>query len=110
MESRTDTDCVPAPFCREDLKALIDAILEGPHSAISLSHLLLAFRTAIDSGLTGINHARNALNDAIDFVYLHSPEHIAALDLYRQYIAGELLVNDEPLRLINAAKERSKSR
>jgi hypothetical protein len=109
MESQTDTDCV-APFCREDLKGLIDAILEGPHSAISLGHLLLALRTSIDSGLAGINHARNALSDAIDFVYLHSPEHAAALTLYRRYVAGDLLVNDEPLRLINAAMERSQTR
>ena len=108
MDTSTNTDV--APFCREDLKVLIDSILlPGPHSAISLGHLLLTFQTSIDSGLNGINLARNALSDAIDFVYLHSPEHVAALNLYRQYLAGELLVNDEPLRLINDAIKRNQS-
>jgi len=108
MDTSTDTDV--APFWREDLKALIDSILPpGPHSAISLGHLLLTFRTSIDSGLTGINQTRNALSDAIDYVYLHSPEHAAALNLFRQYLAGELLVNDEPLRLINDAIKRNQS-
>lgn len=108
METQSHVDV--APFCHEDLKALIDAILQpGPHSAISLGHLLLAFRTSIDSGLNGINQTRKALSEAIDFVYLHSPEHAAALNLYRQYLAGELLVNDEPLRLINDAIKRNQT-
>ena len=111
LSMESDAISAAAPFGREDLKALIDAILEaGPHSAISLGHLLLAFRSAIESGLSGINQARNALTDAIDLVYLHSPEHAAALNLYRQYLAGELLVNDEPLRLINDAIERNRPR
>jgi len=106
MGTGSETDL--AAFCREDLKALIDAILQpGPHSAISLGHLLLAFRASLDSGLSGITEARNALSEAIDFVYLHSPEHAAALNLYRQYLAGELLVDDEPLRLINDALKRN---
>ena len=108
MDTQSHVDV--APFCQEDLKALIDAILQpGPHSAISLGHLLLAFRTSIDSGLNGINQTRKALSEAIDFVYLHSPEHAAALNLYRQYLAGELLVNDEPLRLINDAIKRNQT-
>lgn len=108
METRNNIDV--APFCREDLKALIDAILQpGPHSAISLGHLLLGFRTSIDNGLNGINETRSALSEAIAFVYLHSPEHAAALNLYRQYLAGELLVNDEPLRLINDAIKRNQA-
>lgn len=113
MEVTEDNDSIEMSslFCRDELEMTIANILEGKaDSAIFLGHLLLAFRTAIDRGLSGINRTRETLTETIDLIYLHSPEHLAALSLYRLYLAGELLVRDEPLRLINDAIERTNSR
>jgi hypothetical protein len=40
-------------------------------------------------------------------IYLNSPEHDAAINLYRLYLEGELRPGDEPLDLINAAINRT---
>jgi hypothetical protein len=98
-------------FEREDLASDIELILKGDsHSPEALARLFVSFRQAIDSGLYGINQTRSALVIAIELVYLHSGAHVAALDLYRLSLEGELKFEDEPVNLINAAIERSTAR
>jgi len=70
----------------------------------------MGFRQAIDSGLRGINETRKALAEAIDLIYLYSPEHDAAINLYRLHLEGELKPNEEPLELINGAIGRTTTR
>ncbi len=98
-------------FEREDLALTIDLILAGDKDApLLLGQLFVRFRQAIDSGLYGINQTRQALANSIELIYLHSPVHQAALNLYRLSIEGQLNVQDEPLEVINAAIQRTTSR
>lgn len=98
-------------FNREGLEVTIDLVLNADeHAPHFLGQLFTSFRQAIDSGLQGIIETRKALADAIDLIYLHSPEHDAAINLYRLHLEGELRPDDEPLDLINAAIERTTSR
>jgi hypothetical protein len=98
-------------FDKEDLALTIDLILEGDeHAPLLLAQLFVSFRQAIDSGLHGINQTRQALANSIELIYLHSPAHQAALNLYRLSVEGELRVEDEPLKVINAALQRTMSR
>ena len=98
-------------FEREDLALTIDLILKGDeHAPLLLGQLFVSFRQAIDSGLHGINQTRQAFVDSIELIYLHSPVHQAALNLYRLSVEGQLKIEDEPLELINAAIQRTVSR
>lgn len=96
---------------REDLALTIDLILEGDeHAPLLLAQLFVSFREAIDNGLHGINQTRQALANSIELIYLHSPVHQAALNLYRLSVEGQLKFEDEPLEVINAAIQRTTSR
>ena len=100
-----------AYFDREGLELTIDLVLNADeHAPHFLGQLFTSFRQAIDSGLHGINETRKALAEAIDLIYLHSPEHDAAINLYRLHLEGELKPDDEPLDLINAAIHRTTTR
>ena len=100
-----------AYFDRESLELTIDLVLNADEQAPHfLGQLFTSFRQAIDSGLHGINETRNALAEAIDLIYLHSPEHSAAIDLYRLHLEGELKPDDEPLKIINSAITRTTTR
>ena len=100
-----------AYFDREGLELTIDLVLNADeHAPHFLGQLFTSFRQAIDSGLHGINETRKALAEAIDLIYLHSPEHAAAINLYRLHLEGELKPDDEPLDLINAAINRTTTR
>ena len=95
-------------FDRDDLAADIGSILSGePDAADALARLFDSLRQAIDSGLSGINQTREVLLTAVELAYLHSGAHASALRLYRLSLAGHLKVQDEPVRLINAAIARS---
>ncbi|HXI26506.1 MAG TPA: hypothetical protein VNG71_21810 [Pyrinomonadaceae bacterium] len=95
-------------FDHEALALTIDLVLNADeHAPHFLGQLFTSFRQAIDSGLQGINETRRALAEAIDLIYLHSPEHDAAINLYRLHLEGELKPDDEPLDLINAAIKRT---
>lgn len=102
-------DSEPGPlFDREDLAAEIKSILSGgPEAADVLARLLDSLRESVDNGLAGINQVRAALVTAVELAYLHTGAHAAAVRLYRLSLAGHLKVNDEPMRLINAAIGRS---
>jgi len=100
-----------AYFDREGLELTIDLVLNADEQAPHfLGQLFTSFRQAIDSGLHGINETRKALAEAIDLIYLHSPEHDAAINLYRLHLEGELKPDDEPLEMINAAIDRTTTR
>ena len=100
-------DCKPL-FEREELAADLELILSGdPSAADKLARLFDSLRQAMDSGLHGINEVRRVLLTAVELAYLYTGAHASALKLYRLSLAGHLKVNDEPVRLINAAIERS---
>jgi hypothetical protein len=100
-----------AYFDREGLELTIDLVLNADdHAPHFLGQLFTSFRQAIDSGLSGIIETREALAEAVDLIYLHSPEHAAAIDLYRLHLKGELKPDDEPLEMVNAAISRTTAR
>ncbi|HVF50084.1 MAG TPA: hypothetical protein VNA19_08355 [Pyrinomonadaceae bacterium] len=93
---------------RESLAESIESILSGEAGAAdALAGLFVEFKQAIDGGLKGINRAREALLEAVELAYLHSRAHEAALRLNVLSQEGQLKVADEPVRLIEAAIERS---
>ena len=95
-------------FAREELASDIASILKGDeYSSEALAHLFIALRDAIAGGLEGINRASDTLRAAVELTFTHSRAHAAALRLYMLSQEGQLKVTDEPVRLINAAIERS---
>lgn len=93
---------------RETLAINIGYILNNdPHAPDILAGLFVELGQAIDGGLEGITRVRNTLTTAIEIAYLHSSSHVAALKLYRLSQEGQLKVEDEPVRLISSAIERS---
>ncbi|HKP71797.1 MAG TPA: hypothetical protein VJT82_02600 [Pyrinomonadaceae bacterium] len=95
-------------FDRETLANSINYILANDADAPdALARFCVELRQAVESGLDGINRARNTLAAAVEHVYLHTQAHDAALKLYRLSHEGRLKVEDEPVRLIGAAIERT---
>ena len=95
-------------FPREELASDIASILKGnAHSPEALAHLFIIFRQAIADGLEGINRTSDTLAAAVELTFIHSRAHAAALRLYLLSQEGQLRVEDEPVRLISAAIERS---
>ncbi len=95
-------------FSREELASDIASILKGDaDSPEALAHLLIAFRQAIAGGLEGISRASDTLAAAVELTFTHSRAHAAALRLYLLSQEGRLRVEDEPVRLIRTAIERS---
>src|SRR3712207_2513270 len=93
---------------REELAADIASILRGDaHSAEALAHLFINLREAVAGGLEGISRTRATLLAAVELTFPHSRAHAAALGLYVLSVEGRLRVEDEPVRLIGAAIERS---
>ena len=92
----------------EELASDIASILKGDaHSPEALAHLFIIFREAIVGGLDGINRTSDTLAAAVELTFTHLRAHAAALRLYLLSQEGQLKVEDEPVRLINAAIERS---
>jgi hypothetical protein len=95
-------------FALEELASDIASILKGDeHSPEALAHLFIILREAIAGGLEGINRAHGTLAAAVELTFTHSRAHAAALRLYLLSLEGRLKVEDEPVRLISAAIERS---
>lgn len=95
-------------FTREELASDIASILRGDeHSAEALAHLFIILREAVAGGLEGINRTRATLGAAVELTFTHSRAHAAALNLYVLSMEGRLKVEDEPVRLIEAAIKRS---
>ncbi|HLM55431.1 MAG TPA: hypothetical protein VK422_04840 [Pyrinomonadaceae bacterium] len=86
----------------------IASILRGDaHSAEALAHLFIILREAIGGGLEGIIKTRDTLAAGVELTFTHSRAHAAALALYVLSVEGRLKVEDEPVRLIDAAIKRS---
>jgi len=95
-------------FAREELASDIASILKGDeYSAEALAHLFIILRGAMAGGLEGINRASETLGAAVELTFAHSRAHGAALRLYLLAQEGRLKAEDEPVRLIGAAIERS---
>lgn len=95
-------------FPREDLASDIAAILRGDeHSPEALAQLFVTLRDAVAEGLEGINRASATLAAAAELTFAHSRAHAAALRLYVLSQEGRLRVADDPVRLLDAAIERS---
>ena len=108
MEGSSSCGGLSLGFDREDLARSLELILTGDeHAADILARLLDSFRQAIEGGLQGINEVRKALSVAVEISYLYSQAHAAALNLYRLSVEGQLKVEDEPVRLIDAAIKRN---
>jgi hypothetical protein len=90
---------------REWLAGAVERILGG--DADALAGLFVEFRDAIDARLRGIEKAREALAVGVELAYLHTRAHAAARELYVLSQEGRLRVEDEPVRLISVAIERS---
>lgn len=98
-------------FPREELAFEIASILKGDaHSADALAQLFVVLREAIAGGLEGINRTRETLAAAAELTFTHSRAHAAALRLYMLSQEGQLRVEDEPVRLLDAAVERNTRR
>jgi hypothetical protein len=95
-------------FSREELALDIAAILRGDaHSADALAQMFVVLREAVEGGLEGIKRTSATLAAAAELTFAHSPAHEAALRLYMLSREGRLRVEDEPVRLLSAAIERS---
>jgi hypothetical protein len=86
------------------------ALCQDPAAVECLARLLLTIKKAIDSGAQGVIHASRTLSQGIEFIYPYTAAHKAALELYVLSLEGELRPEDEPLKLINAAIERTRDR
>ena len=98
-------------FSREELAADIALILSGDAcSPDALAQLFVILREAIVGGLEGINRTSETLAAAVELTFTHSRAHAAALRLYLLSQEGQLRVEDEPVRLLDAAVERNTER
>ena len=96
---------------RETLVRQIEHILGGePDAPDALASLFVELRQGLEGGLRGINRTHAALALAVEVAYLHSRAHSSALSLYRLSQEGQLKVEDEPLRLLDAAIARTAAR
>jgi hypothetical protein len=96
---------------RETLAQNIETILSGDAGAAdALAGLFVELRQAIEGGLAGIVGARETLAMGVELAYLHSRAHASAVALYRLSQEGQLRVEDEPLRLTDAAIARTAAR
>lgn len=95
-------------FPREELASDIASILKGDaHSPEALAHLFIILREAIAGGLEGIKRTSETLAAAVELTFTHSRAHAVAFRLYLLSQEGQLRVEDEPVRLLTAAIERS---
>lgn len=74
--------------------------------ANTLARLLFTVKEAIESGHGDLERAINTLRDGIEMSYLYTDEHKLAFKLYMLSLTGHLKPQDEPLTLLNGARER----
>jgi hypothetical protein len=84
--------------------------INNPKTAEHIARTLFVIREAIESGPEGVREAGEAILANIESAYLHTDAHRAALGLYMLSLTGQLKPEEEPLRLINGAIERSTAR
>jgi hypothetical protein len=94
---------------QEWLASSVESILKGDSDAPeTLARMFISFRYAIKRGLCGLNQLDEALRETIETIYLQSSAHAAALELYVLAQEGQVRVEDEPLKVLGAAIERSR--
>jgi hypothetical protein len=95
----------------ETWRAILEpALCQDSASVETLARLLLSLKKAIEGGPDGADCAIKTLSEGIEFIYLYTQAHHAALRLYVLSLEGNLKPQDEPLNLINAAIERGQGR
>ena len=109
-QNTTGKTCVGLLADGEDWLMLLDPALCKAVAAESLTHLLFRIKQAVESGPDGAQRASAALLVGIRSLYLHTAAHEAAVELYLLSLTGDLMPQDEPLQLLNAAIERGKAR
>lgn len=88
-------------------RAILEPSLCEDSAAVEiLARLLLTLKKAIDGGPEGVMRASHTLLRGVEFIYLYTEAHKAALKLYVLSLEGNFKPEDEPLHLINAAVER----
>lgn len=111
MKKSADTICNDADLVadRETWLNILEPELCKDSAAVeSLARILFILKKEINSGAKGVIRASKILSNGIEFMYLYTNAHKAALKLYVLSLEGELKPLDEPLNLINAAIERGK--
>lgn len=88
------------------LNILEPELCKDPAAVECLARLLFSIKKEINSGSAGVKRASEILSSGIEFMYLYTNAHKAALKLYLLSLAGELKPQDEPLNLITAAIEK----
>jgi hypothetical protein len=92
---------------RETWEIVFQDVLEkSPEFAEGLARVLFSLRRVIERGPEGVAESGNSLREGIEFAYLYTDAHRAALELFLLYIGGHLEVPDEPHRLIVEAVAR----
>ncbi len=95
---------------QEWLAGAVESILKGdPDAPETLARVFISFRSAIGSGLRGMNQLDEALLATIETIYLQSRAHVAALKLYVLAQEGHVTIEDEPLNVLGAAIARSRA-
>lgn len=111
MKKSTETIYTDDLLADETWIAILEPELCKDAAAVeSLARLLFTIKKEINSGSGGVRKANKILSNGIDVLYLYTDSHKAALELYRLFLEGDLPAQDEPLRLINAAIGRGRSK
>lgn len=88
-------------------RAILEPELCKDSAAVDcLARLMFIIKREINSGPEGVMRASRILSSGIEFIYLYTNAHKAALKLYLLSLRGELQPQDEPMNLINAAIKR----
>lgn len=94
---------------KDSWRAILEPELCKDSAAVEcLARLLFIIRREINNGPEGVMRATRILSCGIEFIYLYTDAHKAAVELYLLSLRGELHPQDEPVYLINAAIKRAK--
>jgi hypothetical protein len=101
---RNEDDCFVGS---ETWKAILEPELCKDSAAVEcLARLLFIIKKEMNSGADGIVRASKILSNGIEFMYLYTNAHKAAVKLFVISLEGQLKPQDEPLNLISGAIER----
>lgn len=91
----------------EDFESYFSDILrDDPEASHSLAEMMLRFMDATLEGPQGSIKAIHSYRDGIEILYLDTPAHDLAFDLYVAWLRGQLKPEDEPMTLIKGAMGR----
>ena len=113
MKNSTAKSCEKAQILADEqtwLNVLEPELCKDAAAVECLARLLFLVKKEINKGPEGVIRATEILSKGIKVTYLYTDAHKAAFGLYELSLEGELKPQDEPLRLINAAIERGRSK